>query len=569
MPNLDKMRGRPSALLMDRGHLRQITGCETLEAWDVIVLGDGPAALRSAAEAAKQGASTLVLSVNALGSDTHLAQEGLAASLQESNNRGHREDSIRAGCFLNDQDIVASRTADAGRQVDLLERWGVNFRRDAHGIPMVRKAPGHGMARNADSGDATGREIQRVLEEQCMRHGVTRRGDHLPLSLIHTNQSVSGVTVVDLVNGRIVALQAKAVIIADGGFEGAFSHGAVGLGLDLAWRAGVPLRDMEFIAHTPLGIKDTNMVLPLGLLHDGATLHEANGNDIEIGDGGLDSLCQAVSHAMQPVIDARNLGDASPWWESIFRSVKQRTGIDMNRQTIEIESRPYSSLGGVTVDESGRAILSTWSRWFTGLYAAGDASCSGFHGADLLAGNQMLDALLGGAAAGTHAGEWVKHRKFANSQTAHDAEQAAQADHSAVSEASEEGVVRIGHVVTKVREAVQTALGYNRSASELQSAVESLEAAGVLAESIHVDQASLIANTNIVEIARVQASARLALASVQSALAREESRGCHHRSDFTESSEDHLHHYTVNQVGEVNTLALRKGKTGNWILPPQ
>ena len=540
-----------------------------MEAWDVIVLGDGPAALRSAAEAAKQGASTLVLSVNALGSDTHLAQEGLAASLQESNNRGHREDSIRAGCFLNDQDIVASRTADAGRQVDLLERWGVNFRRDAHGIPLVRKAPGHGMARNADAGDATGREIQHVLEEQCMRHGVTRRGDHLPLSLIHTNQSVSGVTVVDLVNGRIAALQAKAIILADGGFEGAFSHGAVGLGLDLALRAGVPLRDMEFIAHTPLGIKDTNMILPLGLLHDGATLHEANGSDIEIGDGGLDSLCQAVSHAMQPVIDARNLGDSSPWWESVFRSVKQRTGIDMNRQTIEIEPRPFSSLGGVTVDESGRAILSTWSRWFTGLYAAGDASCSGFHGADLLPGNQMLDALLGGAAAGTHAGEWVKHRKFANAQTAHDAEEAAQADHSAVSDASEEGVVRIGHVVTKVREAVQNALGYSRSASELHSAVESLEAAGVLAESIHVDQASLIANTNIVEIARVQASARLALASAQSALAREESRGCHHRSDFTESSKDHLHHYTVNQVGEVNTLALRKGKTGNWILPPQ
>lgn len=540
-----------------------------MEAWDVIVIGDGPAALRSAAEAAKQGASTLVISVNALGSETHLGQEGVAASLQESNNRGHREDTIRAGYFLNDQDIVASRTADAGRQVDLLERWGVNFRRDAHGIPLVRKAPGHGMGRNADAGDATGREIQHVLEEQCMRHGVTRRGDHLPLSLIHTNQSVSGVTVVDLVNGRIAALQAKAVILADGGFEGSFSHGAVGLGLDLALRAGVPLRDMEFIAHTPLGIKDTNMILPLGLLHDGATLHDSNGTDIEIGDGGLDSLCQAISSAMQPVIDARNLGDSSVWWEAVFRSVKQRTGIDMSRQTIEIESRPYSTLGGVTVDESGRAILSSWSRWFTGLYAAGDASCSGFHGADLLAGNQMLDALLGGAAAGAHAGEWVKHRKFANAQTAHDAEAAALADHSAVSDNSEEGVVRIGHVVTKVREAVQSGLGYNRSAGELESAITSLEAAGVLAESIHVDQASLIANTNIVEIARVQASARLALVSAQSALAREESRGCHHRSDFIESSEEHLHHYTVNQIGEVNTLALRKSKTGNWILPPQ
>jgi len=564
-----KFGGRSSALLMDGGHLGQITGCETLEAWDVIILGDGPAALRSASEAAKQGATTLVLSVNALGSTTHFAQDGLAAPLQESNNRNHREDTIRAGVFLNDQDIVASRSADASRQVDLLERWGVNFRRDAHGIPLVRKAPGHGMARNADAGDATGREIQQVLEEQCMRHGVIRRGDHLPLSLIHTNQSVSGITVVDLVNGRIVALQAKAIILADGGFEGAFSHGAVGLGLDLAFRAGVPLRDMEFIANSPLGLKDTNMVLPVGLLHDGATLHEASGADLEFGEGGLDAICQSVANASQPVLDARNMDASSTWWSALFRSVQQRTGIDMTRQTVALEIRPYSTLGGITVDEKGRAILSTWSRWFTGLYAAGDAACSGFHGADILPGNHMLDAILGGAAAGAEAGKWVKHRQFSNAQAAHEAEQAAQADHAAVSEHSEEGVVRVGNVVSKVRDAVQNALGFNRNAAGLESAIESLESASILAESIHVDQSSLIANTNLVEIARVQASARLARASAQAALARNESRGCHHRSDFTDSNDEHLHHYTVNQKGEVKTLALRKSKTGNWILPPQ
>jgi succinate dehydrogenase/fumarate reductase flavoprotein subunit len=540
-----------------------------LEAWDIIVLGDGPAALRSAAEAAKQGATTLVLSVNALGSESHLAQDGIAAPLQESNNRNHREDTIRAGAFLNDQDIVASRSTDAGRQVDLLERWGVNFRRDSHGIPLVRKAPGHGMARNADAGDATGREIQQTLEEQCMRHGVIRRGDHLPLSLIHTNQSVSGITVVDLVNGRIAALQAKAIILADGGFEGAFSHGAVGLGLDLAFRAGVPLRDLEFIAHTPLGIKDTNMVLPLGLLHDGATLHEANGTDLEIGEGGLDALCQSVSKAFQPVLDARNMNESSKWWKAVFRSVQQRTGVDLSRQTIAIEVRPHSTIGGVSVDEFGRAILSTWSRWFTGLYAAGDASCSGFHGADILPGNQMLDSLLGGAAAGTHAGDWVKNRRFSNPQAAHDAELSAQADHAAVSEFSEEGVVRVGHVVSKVRDTVQNALGFSRNAAGLESAIESLESASILAESIHADQSSLIANTNLVEIARAQASVRLILATAQAALARNESRGCHHRDDFTDSNEQHLVHYTVNQLGDVKTLALRKSKTGNWILPPQ
>ena len=311
------------------------------------------------------------------------------------------------------------------------------------------------------------------------------------------------------------------------------------------------------------------MILPLGLLHDGATLHEANGNDLEIGEGGLDAMCQSVSKAFQPVLDARDLGDSSKWWEAVFRSVKQRTGVDLNRQTIAVEVRPYSTIGGISVDEFGRAILSSWSRWFTGLYAAGDASCSGFHGADLLPGNQMLDALLGGAAAGIHAGAWVQKRKFSNAHLAHDAEQSAQADHAAVSEHDEEGVVRVGHVVSKIRDTVQSALGFNRTAAGLESAIESLESAGILAESIHADQSSLIANTNIVEIARAQASARLTLASTQAALARSESRGCHHRDDFAESNDEHLTHYTVNQTGDVKTLALRKSKTGNWILPPQ
>ncbi|MDG1557726.1 MAG: FAD-binding protein, partial [Candidatus Poseidoniaceae archaeon] len=156
-----------------------------MEAWDIIVVGDGPAALRAAAAAAKHGASTLMVAVNALGSVNDAGRDGLAAPIQESNNRGHREDTIRNGAFLCDQDIVAQRTADAVRNLDLLERWGVNFRRDSKGLPFVSKAMGHAKPRVADAGDATAREVQKTLEEQCMRYGVVRRGDHLPLSLIH------------------------------------------------------------------------------------------------------------------------------------------------------------------------------------------------------------------------------------------------------------------------------------------------------------------------------------------------------------------------------------------------
>ncbi|MDG1558799.1 MAG: FAD-binding protein [Candidatus Poseidoniaceae archaeon] len=540
-----------------------------MEAWDIIVVGDGPAALRAAAAAAKHGASTLMVTVNALGSVNDAGRDGLAAPIQESNNRGHREDTIRNGAFLCDQDIVAQRTADAVRNLDLLERWGVNFRRDSKGLPFVSKAMGHAKPRVADAGDATAREVQKTLEEQCMRYGVVRRGDHLPLSLIHSNDTVHGITVADMINGRILSIQSKAIILADEGFEGVFSHGAIGIGMDLALQAGLPLRNMEFISNTPLGIVDTNMILPASLLSVGATLHEANGNDLDLGDESTAAICAAVQGANQAVLDARHLGDASAWWSSVFRSVAQRTGIDMSKQTVAVEVRPSLSIGGIATDEHGRAVNGAWSRWFTGLYAAGDAACTGFHGVNAMPGNQLLDALGSGAAAGDHAGTWAKDRKLSGSSIAQEDEEQANADFSALCEASSEAVIRVGSVATKLRDAARNALMGARDATSLANSIESLEALSVTAESIHLDQHSLIANTNMIEITRIQSGIRLTLAAAQSALSREETRGSHQRTDFPEQSEELLHHTTVDQTGATSTLGLRKGTAGNWVLTPQ
>ncbi|MFL2949335.1 MAG: FAD-binding protein [Candidatus Poseidoniaceae archaeon] len=540
-----------------------------MEAWDIIVVGDGPAALRAAAASAKQGASTLMVAVNALGSTTDAGRDGFAAAVQESNNRGHREDTIRNGAFLSDQDIVAQRTAGAIRHLDLLERWGVNFRRDSSGLPDVSKAMGHGKPRVADAGDATGREVQKTLEEQCMRHGVVRRGDHLPLSLIHSNQTVHGITVADMINGQILSIQAKAVILADEGIEGVFSHGAIGIGMDLALQAGLHLRNMEFIHHSPLGLVDTNMVLSTGLLSAGATLHDANGTDLDLGDGSVAAVCAAVQSANQAVLDARHLGENSAWWSGAFRTVEQRTGIDLSKQTVAVEARPTLSIGGIAVDEHGRAVNGAWSRWFTGLYAAGDAASSGMHGANALPGNRLLDALAGGSAAGSHAGEWVQSRNLSGASEAMEEEENARADFSAMSGTQEGAVVRVGAVATKLRDAASSALLGPRNANSLANDIATLESLSVMAESIHLDQSSLIANTNLVEIIRVQSGIRLVTAAAQSALAREETRGPHERSDFPEQDENFLHHTTVDQTGATSTLGLRKGTTGNWVLPPQ
>ena len=539
-----------------------------MEAWDVIVLGDGPAALHAAAEAAKSGASTLMMSSTGLGDPGMSALEGLSAPIQESNNRSHREDTIRCGGFLCDQDMVAETTAGAIKHVDLLERRGLNFRRDQQGLPMVRKAAGHQQPRTVDAGSATALGLQQLGEEQCMRHGVIRRGDQVPLTLVHTKQSVEGLVAVDMVNGKIIGLQCKALIIADEGFEGAFSSGVVGLGMDMAFRTGVALRDMEFMTHHPLTIKGTNVFLPTGLLLDGAQIHEASGAAIDVDGQSSLEITASLSAAVQPVLDARNMGLSASWWGSLFRLVKQRTGIDMNRQTVPLEPTVGHTLGGLPVDGNGRCVVGAWSRWFTGLYAAGDAACTGLHGAAPLAGNRLLDALTSGTAAGKHAGEWVADRKFSATSGLETALEDAQADISAMVESEEAThVVRCGTVMASLHSALASTSTFSaESMANLQAKVEQLS---ITAESLHLDQASLIANTNLLEVLRTQAAVRMVLASVQSGLAREESRGSFTREDFPEANDDFLHHITIDREGNTGALAIKKGAGGHWVLPPQ
>ena len=540
-----------------------------MEAWDVVILGDGPAALSAAAQASKDGASVLVMSSTGLGDAGMDAMDGIACHIQEESNRGHREDTIKMGAFLSDQDIVADQTTKALRIVDLLERRGVNFRRDAKGIVKGHYASGHSKPRLCNEGDATIRDVQQVLEEQCMKHGVTRRGDQVPLELVHTDFSLNGLIAIDMLNGRILSIQCKALIIADGGFEGAFTNGSTSLGMDLAYRAGAPLRNMEFIAESPLGVVGTNLIIPQSILSDGATLHTPSGTALETTPvTSTSEICAKMHEAGTTVLDARNLGEQANWWSVLFDNIKQRTGIDMHRQTVEVAPIAAHTLGGLPTDEHGRVVLQTWARWFTGVYAAGTASSSGLHGADVLSGNRLLDALAVGEAAGAHASEWIEKRKFTAATRLEEAHSLAEAELSMLGGESEGPVQRLNPVLTRLREILGSLQTPASVAADYENASELLELLSVKGEQLYCDQTSLIANQNLLEILRTQAAIRMAQAYVRSASLRTESRGLHQRSDYPESDDDMLHHNLIFSDGAHGTLALRKGPSGNWILTP-
>ena len=543
---------------------------EYLEAWDIIVIGDGPAALRASASAAKAGASTLMMSANSLGAGDTIAIDGIAAPLKESTTKSHRDDTIRAGGFLCDQDIVSQRVSEATRQVDLLERWGVIFRRDADGIPLVRRAAGHTLPRLAGAGDAMVRETQQVLEEQCMRHGVVRRGDQLPLRLVHTDQQVHGLICLDMTTGTVNAIQSKSVIIADGGFEGIWSGNSIGLGIDLAMRTGLSTRNMEFVSWAPLSISGTNVVLPIGMLADGATLHHSNGTPLEVEDfADSTSLANAVG-SQGVVLDARNMGESKVWWAQTSEIVSTRLGINTSRQTIPVSAQVSTTLGGITTDEHGRAISGKWSRWFTGLYAAGDSACSGVHGAGMVAGNRLLDALAGGAAAGDHAAQFASKANFSGRAALETHLGAAEADLDFDMAGAEEGPVqRAGPLFAKLSEIMNTHLGLTRDKAGLESAIEDLDNLQSNAEKLHIDDSSRLFNSNLLEALRLKAGIRLAKATALSALSRTESRGSHQRADFTDADPEQMHHTLVDEEGNISTLAIRKGPSGTWVLMPE
>ena len=545
-----------------------------MEAWDVIVIGGSHAALRAAIAAKETGASVMALSIEGTGNTGAGDSTGMASSLSETSSRGHRDDTIRSGDFLCDQDIVSSRTASASRHVAELERWGVNFRRNSEGTPLTKTMPGHAMPRVSGCGDTTDIEIQQTLEEQCMKRGISRRGDTLVLNIVNTEKNVHGITVLDLSSGSVVALQCKSLIIADGGFEGAWiSTSSGGWGMHLAMEAGISLRDMEFQSWTPFGIPDSEVNLPLGLIAEGALLQ---GPDGEIGvDAGSPSTIAAIMAKNETgwSLDMTNLSsEAKAWYSATIANTNIRLGLDAKSEPLPVEPRVDGTIGGIPVDVDGRAIIGNWQTVFSGLYAAGGASCSGLHGAGPAAGNRLLDEIAGGAAAGTHAGSFALAKKFSGStiiveQLESDTQSL---DNTLLSEETKHDAPRTGEIRATLASIMSNHMNLHRSHENLSTAAEELTTLSEQSNNLKLDYTdSLLMNINLVENLRMQSMVDIAKASVTAAIQRQESRGTHVRNDHESRDDDEfLKHSLVSPSGDVEWLPLRKSASGSWLLSP-
>ena len=170
-----------------------------MESWNLVIVGSGPAALRAAIAAADAGTTPLLLESSGIGAGTSGADlAGLAVSIDEVSSSGHRDDTISAGGETTDKVAAARVCGEAPSILAELERWGLVLRRREGGLPHTAQIAGHSMPRMTGCGDATGRNIARILEEQAMKRGVVRRSDIQVMSLVMDGKQVRGLTAYDL-----------------------------------------------------------------------------------------------------------------------------------------------------------------------------------------------------------------------------------------------------------------------------------------------------------------------------------------------------------------------------------
>ena len=499
-----------------------MTGCGGSGHWqqraDVVVVGTGVAGLAAALAAHRRGSRVVVLSKasRAEGATaTFYAQGGIAVVVPRTDDsvEAHVADTIAAGGGLCDREAVTSVVADGYPAVAELVDFGARFDESAPGRWSLTREGGHSRRRIVHAGgDATGAEVQRALDHAANTLDV--RLNHVALQIVRDGDAVTGVLVRS--EDGLGVIHAPSVILATGGLGHLYSattnpEGSTGDGIALALWAGLPVGDVEFIQFHPTMLFTGNAggrrpLITEALRGEGAVLVDARGDSVTAGVHPMGDLAprdvvaaavdERLSRTGDPCVylDARTVPDFARRFPTV-NAACLAVGVDATSALIPVVPGAHYSCGGVVTDVYGRTELA-------GLFAAGEVARTGMHGANRLASNSLLEGLVVGRRAGTAAAE---HAAEAGSPRA-----------------DVEPVVR----VASDRAELQRAMTHNASV------VRDAEGLSRVAELIDTAQSRNMDSRNAFEDAALTATASVVVAA---ALARRESRGCHHRADHPDT----------------------------------
>ena len=530
---------------------------------DLLIVGGGGAGLRAsiaAAEARPDLDVAVVSKVYPMRSHTVAAEGGAAAVIKATDSLdAHAYDTVSGADWLCDQDVVEAFVKEAPREMVQLEHWGCPWSREPDGSVAVRPFGGMKVSRTWFAADKTGFHMLHSLFQTSLKYRSVKRYDEWFVTrLLVDDGRCAGVVAIEIATGEIHSIMAKAVILCTGGCGKIFpfttnANIKNGDGMALAYRAGAPLKDMEFVQYHPTGLPATGILITEATRAEGGWLVNKDGyrylQDYDLGTpepkpvlrsmelGPRDRLSQAFIQEQErgrtlegPYghyvnLDIRHVGEKviDKKLPFVRELCLKYANLDPVHELIPVRPVVHYIMGGVHTDIDGATPIA-------GLYAAGEAACVSLNGANRLGSNSLTECLVFGARAGRAAAEFVDGAPAAGAAVeaqARDEEQRLRALMAATG-----GTARIADVRAEMQLAMEESAGIYRGGDTLAAGAETLGRLRQNARNLKLEDRSSTFNTEFISALELDYMLELAEVILRSAVERTESRGAHQRTDF-------------------------------------
>jgi fumarate reductase flavoprotein subunit len=551
---------------------------------DVAIVGAGGAGLRAAialAEADPKLRIALISKVYPMRSHTCAAEGGAAGVIKPDDSFDlHFDDTVGGGDWLSDQDCVEYFVKEAPKELLQLEHWGCPWNREADGSVAVRPFGGMKKQRTWFAADKSGFHILHTLFQTTLQFpSITRFDEYYALDLLVDDGRCQGLAAMEMRSGLIKQFHAKAVIIAGGGAGRIFpftTNGAIktGDGMAMAYRAGVPLKDMEFVQYHPTGLPNTGSLLTEACRGEGGVLVNKDGRrylqDYGMGPetplgkpqlktmelGPRDRVSQAYWHELQKcntvstrwgecvLLDMRHLGEKKinerlPLVRELAISY---LGVDIVTDPVPVRPVAHYMMGGISTNTKAATPL-------PGLFAAGECACVSLNGANRLGSNSLVELLVFGKSAAMSAIEHIQGLSATNTAALKARAGETQARIRELFSRTD-GAESMSGLRKEMMDTMEKNVGIYRTEAGLQEAVDKISQLRQRYQKVVLNDKSNVFNTDLFQVLELGSMLDCAEALTVGALARKESRGAHQRLDYVERDDNnYLRHSMVYYQG--------------------